>query len=102
MKCKTIDLKDVNMIDNFHFEHYQQVTVNYNRDLEMFPVSETNYRKITGKESVYHSPTDMGVNRVGFGITDDSVVVEASKQELSVDIFLPSVILRKAFLMRNL
>lgn len=81
-EAATIDLKDVNMIDNFHFEHYQQVTVNYNRDLEMFPVVKRIIEKITGKESIYHSPTDMGVNRVGFGITDDSVVVEASKQEI--------------------
>jgi uncharacterized protein (UPF0371 family) len=70
------------MIDNFHFERYHQVTVNYNRDLEMFPVIKRIIEKITGKESVYQSPTDMGVNRCGFGIIDDAVVTEASKQEI--------------------
>lgn len=81
-EAATVDLKDVNMIDSFHFERYQQVAVNYNRDLEMFPVIKRIIEKITGKESVYQSPTDMGVNRVGYGIIDDSVVVEASKQEI--------------------
>lgn len=81
-EAATIDLKDVNMIDNFHFEKYNQVAVNYNRDLEMFPVVKRIIEKITGKESTYQSPTDMGVNRVGFGITDDDVVVDASKQEI--------------------
>jgi uncharacterized protein (UPF0371 family) len=70
------------MIDNFHFERYNQVTVNYNRDLEMFPVIKRIIEKITGKESIYQSPTDMGVNRAGFGIIDDAVVTEASKQEI--------------------
>lgn len=81
-EAATIDLKDVNMIDNFHFERYQEVAVNYNRDLEMFPVVKRIIEKITGKESVYQSPTDMGVNRVAFGITDDEIVSEASKQEI--------------------
>lgn len=81
-EAATVDLKDVNMIDNFHFERYNQVAVNYNRDLEMFPVIKRIIEKITGKESVYQSPTDMGVNRVGFGITDMDVVAEASKQEI--------------------
>lgn len=81
-EAATIDLKDVNMIDNFHFEKYHEVSVNYNRDMEMFPVVKRIIEKITGKESVYNSPTDMGVNRVGFGIIDDEVVSEASKQEI--------------------
>lgn len=81
-EAATVDLKDVNMIDNFHFERYQKVAVNYNRDLEMFPVIKRIIEKITGKESVYQSPTDMGVNRAGYGITDDAVVTEASKQEI--------------------
>ncbi|NLK74065.1 MAG: DUF1846 domain-containing protein [Clostridiales bacterium] len=81
-EAATIDLKDVNMIDNFHFEKYNQVAVNYNRDLEMFPVVKRIIEKITGKETTYQSPTDMGVNRVGFGIIDNEVVVEASKQEI--------------------
>lgn len=78
----TVDLKDVNMIDYFHLEAYGETAVNYNRDLETFPVLKRIIEKITGKESVYKSPTDMGVNRVGFGIVDDEVVKEASKQEI--------------------
>jgi uncharacterized protein (UPF0371 family) len=81
-EAATIDLKDVNMIDNFHFERYHQVAVNYNRDLEMFPVIKRIIEKITNKESVYQSPTDMGVNRAGFGITDDEAVSEAARQEI--------------------
>ncbi|ROR25686.1 uncharacterized protein (UPF0371 family) [Mobilisporobacter senegalensis] len=81
-EAATVDLKDVNMMDYFHFEEYNEVAVNYNRDLEMFPVIKRIIEKITGKESVYQSPTDMGVNRVGFGITNDDVIKEASKQEI--------------------
>lgn len=81
-EAATVDLKDVNMMDYFHFEQYNVVAVNYNRDLEMFPVVKRSIEKITGKESMYQSPTDMGVNRVGFGITDDEVVREASRQEI--------------------
>ena len=81
-EAATADLKDVNMIDSFHFDAYNKVAVNYNRDIESFPVLKRIIEKITGKESVYKSPTDMGVNRVGFGIIDDEVVKEASKQEI--------------------
>ena len=81
-EAATVDLKDVNMIDYFHLEAYGETAVNYNRDLETFPVLKRIIEKITGKESVYKSPTDMGVNRVGFGIVDDEVVREASKQEI--------------------
>lgn len=81
-EAATIDLKDVNMIDSFHFEHYGEVAVNYNRDLETFPIIKRTIERITGRESEFHSPTDMGVNRVGFGIIDDEVVQEASKQEI--------------------
>jgi len=81
-EAATVDLKDVNMIDYFHLEAYGETAVNYNRDLETFPVLKRIIEKITGKESVYKSPTDMGVNRVGFGIVDDEVVKEASKQEI--------------------
>lgn len=81
-EAATVDLKDVNMIDPFHMEAYNEIAVNYNRDVESFPVLKRIIEKITGKESVYKSPTDMGVNRVGFGITDDEVVKEASKQEI--------------------
>ncbi len=81
-EAATVDLKDVNMMDYFHFETYQKAAVNYNRDLEMFPVVKRIIEKITGKTSLYQSPTDMGVNRVGFGIIDDEVVKEASRQEI--------------------
>ncbi|MGL4798983.1 MAG: DUF1846 domain-containing protein [Cellulosilyticaceae bacterium] len=81
-EAATADLKDVNMIDSFHVEAYNEVAVNYNRDLETFPILKRIIEKITGEESVYKSPTDMGVNRVGFGIVDDEVVREASKQEV--------------------
>lgn len=78
----TVDLKDVNMIDSFHLDAYGKVSVNYNRDLETFPVLKRIIEKITGEESVYKSPTDMGVNRIECGIIDDEVVQEASKQEI--------------------
>src|SRR5699024_1197069 len=81
-EAATVDLKDVNMIDSFHLEKYGETTVNYNRDLELFPVLKKIIEKITGKESIFQSPTDMGVNRVGFGITDDEVVREAAIQEI--------------------
>jgi len=81
-EAATIDLADVNMIDPFHLEAYGETTVNYNRDIEAFPLLKRIIEKITGEESVYKSPTDMGVNRVGFGIVDDAVVQEASKQEI--------------------
>ena len=70
------------MIDPFHLEAYNKVTVNYNRDIEAFPLLKRIIEKITGKESMYKSPTDMGVNRVGYGIVDDEVVKEASRQEI--------------------
>lgn len=78
----TADLKDVNMIDSFHLEAYGETTVNYNRDVEAFPVVRRIIEKITGKEAEYKSPTDMGVNRVGFCITDDEVCKEAACQEI--------------------
>lgn len=81
-EAATVDLKDVNMLDYFHFETYGKVAVNYNRDLEMFPVVRRIIEKITGQASVYQSPTDMGVNRVGFGIIDDEIVRQASKDEI--------------------
>lgn len=81
-EAATVDLKDVNMIDSFHFDAYNKVAVNYNRDIESFPLLKRIIEKITGKESIYKSPTDMGVNRVGFGIVNDEIVKEASKQEI--------------------
>ncbi|MDY5479440.1 MAG: DUF1846 domain-containing protein [Peptostreptococcus porci] len=81
-EAATVDLKDVNMIDSFHLEKYGETTVNYNRDIELFPVLKKIIEKITNKESMFQSPTDMGVNRVGFGIIDDDVVRDASYQEI--------------------
>ena len=78
----TADLQDVNMIDSFHLDAYGETAVNYNRDLEVFPVVKRIIEKITGEESEYKSPTDMGVNRAGFSIIDDEVVREASCQEI--------------------
>lgn len=81
-EAATVDLKDVNLVDSFHLEAYGEVAVNYNRDIETFPVLKRIIEKITGKESMYLSPTDMGVNRIAFGITDDEVIKEAAKQEI--------------------
>lgn len=81
-EAATVDLKDVIMIDSFHFDAYNEVAVNYNRDIESFPLLKRIIEKITKEESVYKSPTDMGVNRLGFGIIDDEVIQEASKQEI--------------------
>lgn len=81
-EAATVDLMDVNMIDSFHLEAYGQMAINYNRDLEIFPVIRRIIEKITGEESMYKSPTDMGVNKVGFAITDDTVIREASRQEI--------------------
>lgn len=81
-EAATADLKDVNMLDAFHLEAYGEKAVNYNRDLEVFPVVKRIIEKITGGECEYQSPTDMGVNMVGFGIVDDEVCKEAAKQEI--------------------
>ena len=80
-EAATADLNDVNMIDPFHLETYGVTTVNYNRDVEIFPVVNAIFEKIAG-ESPYHSPTDMGVNMVGNCIVDDEVCREASGQEI--------------------
>ncbi|MCL2352626.1 MAG: DUF1846 domain-containing protein [Firmicutes bacterium] len=80
-EAATADLDDVNMIDPFHLEAYSVTTVNYNRDIEVFPVVKAILSKITGGD-VYKSPTDMGVNMAGKCITDDAAVREAAKQEI--------------------
>ena len=80
-EAATADIRDFNMIDPYHLEAYGKTAVNYNRDVEIFPVLKRILEKITGAESVYKSPTDMGVNRAGFGIVDDDMVREAAKQE---------------------
>lgn len=80
-EAATADLDDVNMIDPYHLEAYGTTAVNYNRDVEVFPVLNAIFEHING-ESPYKSPTDMGVNMVGNCIVDDDVVTEASKQEV--------------------
>jgi len=81
-EAATADLHDVNMIDPFHLEAYNTQAVNYNRDIETFPVLREILRRITQSALAYKSPTDMGVNRAGFAITDDGVVRQAAKQEI--------------------
>ena len=80
-EAATVDLDDVNMIDPFHLEAYGETTVNYNRDIEIFPVLEAMFRKIYG-HCPYKSPTDMGVNMAGYAIVDDEICREASRQEI--------------------
>jgi uncharacterized protein (UPF0371 family) len=80
-EAATADLNDVNMIDPFHLEAYGETTINYNRDVEIFPVLAATFEKIMG-ECPYKSPTDMGVNMAGFGIIDDEATREAAKQEI--------------------
>jgi len=81
-EAATADIRDFNLIDPFHLEAYGKTSVNYNRDVEVFPVLKRILEKITGGEAFYKSPTDMGVNRAGFAIVDDEVVKEASRQEV--------------------
>ena len=80
-EAATVDLNDVNMIDPFHLEAYGETTVNYNRDIEIFPVLNAVFEKIYGK-SPYKSPTDMGVNMAGNCIIDDEVCKAAARQEI--------------------
>ena len=84
-EAATADIQDFNLIDPFHLSIYNQTAVNYNRDVESFPILKLILSKILEKNAnvpLYNSPTDMGVNRAGFGIVDDEVVQEAAKQEL--------------------
>jgi uncharacterized protein (UPF0371 family) len=80
-EAATADLRDFNIIDPFHLEAYGEKAVNYNRDVEAFPLLRRIMERITGGEPFYKSPTDMGVNRAGFAIVDDAVSQEAAKQE---------------------
>ncbi|HCI73234.1 MAG TPA: hypothetical protein DHV42_01670 [Lachnospiraceae bacterium] len=80
-EAATADLNDVNMIDPFHLEAYGETTVNYNRDIEIFPVLASMFEGIYG-ESIYKSPTDMGVNMAGMCISDDEAVRKAACQEI--------------------
>ncbi|MFC1557210.1 DUF1846 domain-containing protein [candidate division KSB1 bacterium] len=81
-EAATADLKDINLVDHFHLEAYNEVAVNYNRDIEAFPLVKRIIERITNAPSFYKSPTDMGVNRAGYGIVDDEAVREAAKQEI--------------------
>ena len=80
-EAATADLNDVNMIDPFHLEAYNKIAINYNRDVEIYPVLNALFEGIYGSNP-YKSPTDMGVNMVGFCISDDEVCCEASKNEI--------------------
>ena len=80
-EAATADLNDVNMIDPFHLEAYNKIAINYNRDIEIYPVLNALFEGIYGSNP-YKSPTDMGVNMVGFCISDDEACCEASKNEI--------------------
>jgi uncharacterized protein (UPF0371 family) len=81
-EAATVELRDVNLIDPFHLAAYGEQTVNYNRDVEAFPLLQRILERITGNGITYRSPTDMGVNRAGFAIADDDGVREAARQEV--------------------
>ncbi len=81
-EAATADLGDFNLVDPHHLQAYGKTAVNYNRDVEVFAVIKKILEKIMGKDAVYQSPTDMGVNKAGFGIVDDAVVREAARQEI--------------------
>ena len=96
-EAATADLNDMNMIDPFHLEAYGETTVNYNRDIEIFPVVNAMFELIAGK-SPYQSPTDMGVNMAGLSIIDDEVCREASKQEIIRRYFKTACLVRQGLL----
>lgn len=81
-EAATADIGDFNLIDHFHLEAYKEKVVSYNRDMDCYPLLKRIIEKITNKESVYKSPTDMGVNRCGYGIIDDEIVRSAATQEI--------------------
>ncbi|MBP7216304.1 MAG: DUF1846 domain-containing protein [Candidatus Omnitrophica bacterium] len=85
-EAATADIQDFNVVDPFHLSKYNKTAINYNRDVESFPILKLILQRIFEKNSgslpLYNSPTDMGVNRAGFGIVDDLVVQEAARQEL--------------------
>jgi len=84
-EAATADILDFNLVDPFHVSKYNKTAINYNRDVESFPILKLILSKIFAKDAnlpVYNSPTDMGVNRAGFGIVDDKIVQEAARQEL--------------------
>ena len=84
-EAATADIQDFNLVDPFHLARYNKTAINYNRDVESFPILKLIISKIVADNNnhpLYNSPTDMGVNRAGFGIIDDKIVQEAAKQEL--------------------
>jgi uncharacterized protein (UPF0371 family) len=81
-EAATLDLKDFNLIDPFHLEATGETSVNYNRDVEAYPIVKAILERITGHAAAYRSPTEMGVNRAGFAIRDDEACREAAKQEV--------------------
>ena len=81
-EAATADLNDVNALDPYHLEAYGESAVNYNRDIEVFPIVKSILTRIMGADKVYKSPTDMGVNMAGYCITGDEAVKEAAKQEI--------------------
>jgi len=81
-EAATADLGDVNLIDPYHLDTYNITAINYNRDVEAFPLLRRILERITGQRALYQSPTDMGVNRAGFAIADDAVCREAARQEV--------------------
>ncbi len=94
-EAATADLDDKNMIDYFHLEAYGETTVNYNRDIEIFPVLREMMNRIVG-ESPYKSPTDMGVNMAGFAICDDEACREAARMEIFRRYFIAAVHVKKS------
>ena len=95
-EAATADLNDINMIDPFHLEAYGETTVNYNRDVEIFPVLNTMFERILG-QSPYQSPTDMGVNMAGKCIVNDEAAIEASRAEIIRRYNQAKVDLKKGF-----
>ena len=99
-EAATADLNDVNMIDSYHLEAYGETTVNYNRDIEIFPVLNAMMERIMGK-SPYKSPTDMGVNMAGCAISNDNVVTNAANQEIIRRYYSASCNLRQGLTERS-
>lgn len=81
-EAATADIGDFTLIDSFHLEAYNKTSVNYNRDVEVFPVLKRILERLTGAESIYKSPTDMGVNKASCGIIDDKTIIKAAEQEI--------------------
>ena len=100
-EAATINLQDVVMVDPFHLEKYNEMATNYNRDIEVFPIVNRIIEKITGEESIYKSPTDMGVNRAGFSITDEEVVKQAAQQEVIRRYLIVNIYYKKGMILES-